>query len=487
MLHSDADQGHPLNHEGSRANHTSIVRSSKGTSLETVRNRQKVFFQQQKTKSFAFRDHQLRILGEAIKAHEEQLIEAMAKDLSKPKLEAYGTEIGFIYAEIKHTRRQLAKWMRPQKVRGHMLVFPGSSKILSEPLGQVLIISPWNYPFQLCIAPLIGAIAAGNCVVLKPSELTPNTSGLVRKILVEVFPEEYVAVFEGGADMSRSLLEDHWDHIFFTGSTRVGRLVAMAAARHLSPVTLELGGKSPAIVHKDANLNLAAKRIAWGKFCNTGQTCVAPDYILVHKDVMDELVALIIKHIEKFFGPDPQKSQDYGRLVTKEHCERLSNMLDEGRVVTGGVAKVDQRYLAPTIVDGVRFSSKVMQEEIFGPILPVIAYEDLGRCLAKMLEMDKPLALYLFTTDTAVMRQVENEVPFGGGCINDTLMHLANPALPFGGIGTSGSGAYHGKYSFDVFSHKKSLLVQSSWFDLPVRYPPYSDWKLKIFRSLMNL
>ena len=460
--------------------------SSRGVSLKKIREAQKSFFAKGKTRSFEFRDRQLRCLLEAIVENEDRILEALTKDLKKPSLEAFAAEVGFVYNEIKHVRAHLEKWMRPRRARGSLLVFPGQSKLISEPLGQVLIIGPWNYPFQLVISPLIGAIAAGNCAILKPSELTVHTSRVIAEIINETFPEDYIAVFEGGADVSLALLDEPFDHIFFTGSSKVGKVVAQAAAKHLSGVTLELGGKSPCIVHKDAPLKMAARKVTWGKFLNCGQTCVAPDYLLVHKDIKEEFLKLLTKQIKKFFGSDPQKSPDYARIVSKNHCERLAGFLDEGRVITGGLADVEECYLAPTILDDINFSNKIMEEEIFGPILPVITYDDLDKALVRVAERPKALSLYFFSKDKKLIDKVQKQVSFGGGCINDTIMHLANPHLPFGGVGHSGHGSYHGKESFKTFSHQKSLLVQNSWFDLPARYPPYRDWKTKIFKLLMK-
>ena len=460
--------------------------SSRGTSLDNVIKSQKKFFNDRKTRSFEFRDRQLRILKEAIQEHEEKILEATIKDLGKPYFEAFGTEAGFIYTEIAHTRAHLSKWMKPQKVRSNVLIAPAKSQLIHEPLGQVLIISPWNYPFQLLMGPLIGAIAAGNCAVVKPSEMTPHTSKVIADLLNETFPEEYIAVFEGGPSVSQSLLNNPWDHIFFTGSTKVGKIIAKAAAKHLTPVTLELGGKSPCIVDPSANLKLTARRIVWGKYFNAGQTCVAPDYLLVHKDIKDKLIKLIEQQIKHYFGNDPHKSKDFGRIVSKGHCERLAGFLENGRVICGGIAKIEERYIAPTVIENVDFSSDIMKEEIFGPILPVITYEHLDSTIEKIKSMDKPLAVYVFSKSQKTIERIKAEISFGGGCVNDTLMHFLNPEMPFGGVGASGMGGYHGKYSFETFSHRKSILQQNSWFDMPVRYPPYRNWKLKVFRFLMG-
>lgn len=476
-----ADTSTPINQF-----HTDYTTSSRGVGINDMIAYQQSYFEKDKTRSVEFRDRQLRILGEAIKENENRIIDAIGKDLGKPSFETISSEVGFVYNDIRYARKHLAKWMKPQKAKGNLLTAPSRSMIVKEPLGKVLIIGPWNYPFQLIISPLIGAIAAGNCVVLKPSELAPHTSKVVTELINESFPEEYIAVFEGGSEVSQSLLQHPWDHIFFTGSTRVGKIIAQAAAQSLSPTTLELGGKSPCIVHKDANLKLAAKRITWGKFTNCGQTCVAPDYLLVHKEVKNKLTHLICQQIDKFYGSDPQKSHSYGRIITRSHCERLSNLLDEGRIVKGGITKLEERYISPTIIDGINYSSKIMQEEIFGPLLPMLTYDDLSQVITKIRRLPKPLALYFFSNDKATQDMIMLNLSFGSGCINDTIMQLVNHELPFGGVGDSGQGAYHGKHSFDRFSHAKGILCQSSLIDVPIRYPQYRKWKEQILRFIMK-
>lgn len=462
------------------------IKSTRASSLAAIRAGQRDFFQRQKTKSHVFRDTQLRNLAEAIKALEPKILKALQADLGKHAAEAFTTEVGFIYNEIRHTRRHLAKWSKPEKLRPTMLTAPASCYVVREPLGSVLIIGPWNYPFQLLLAPLVGALAAGNTVVLKPSEMAPHTQAVLTELINDTFSEDLVAVFQGGAETSQQLLAQEWGHVFFTGSTRVGRLVAKAAAATFSPYTLELGGKSPCIVDEDANLDLAAKRIVWGKFTNAGQTCVAPDYLWVHYKVKDELVAKIKKILQKTFGKDPFKSPDFGRMITKQHAVRLQGFIAEGRIIVGGDVDVEERYVSPTLIDQIDFSHEVMREEIFGPLLPVLTFENISEIFSYLPNQDKPLALYYFGSSKDMMKRVTNELSYGGGCLNDTVMHLAHPDLPFGGVGASGVGAYHGRHSFELFSHKKSILKQSLRFDVPVRYAPYRGWQRTILRMLLR-
>lgn len=417
----------------------------------------------------------LRELQQAILQHEQELLDAMYADFRKPQVEAYATEIGFIELELKLVLKNLSSWVKPQRVKESLLNFPSRSYIHSDPYGITLIIAPWNYPFQLLLAPLIGAMAAGNCAIVKPSELTPNTSAVVTRMLRAHFNEAYVAAVEGGVSTTQHLLQQRFDFIFFTGSTKVGKIVMRAAAEHLTPVTLELGGKSPAIVTEDADLGLAARRIAWGKFMNAGQTCIAPDYLLVQESIKEDLIQLITQYIEQFYGQDPQQSPDFARIINDTHFNRLSSYLKDGLVRTGGVTDAPTRYIAPTLLDKVTWQHPVMQEEIFGPILPVLTFGQLSEAIDVVKQHEKPLALYLFTSDNEKKKQVLAHTFFGGGCVNDTISHVANPNLPFGGVGNSGMGSYHGKSSFDLFSQQKSVLHRGTWLDLPMRYPPYAN------------
>ena len=362
--------------------------------------------------------------------------------------------------------------------------FKSSSYRVPEPYGVVLIMSPWNYPFQLAFAPLIGAVAAGNCAVVKPSSYSPHTSSLIAKILGGCFPKEYIAVIEGGREANQELLNQKFDYIFFTGSVSVGRTVMEAASRHLTPVTLELGGKSPCIVHEDANLELAARRIMWGKCLNSGQTCVAPDYLLVHRDVKDRLIMAMEKAITEFFGDTPCRNPEYPRIINEKHFNRLKGLLSDGRILVGGDVNEATLQIAPTIVDQVSWESPVMQEEIFGPILPVLEFEGIHEVITAVNSRPKPLALYLFTNDKNVEKRIIKSISFGGGCINDTIVHLATSYMPFGGVGESGMGSYHGKWSFDTFTHYKSIMKKSIWPDIRLRYPPYRD-KLGLLKKFM--
>lgn len=445
---------------------------------------QRAYYETGTTRPYAFRAEQLGRLRRAIEAHEAEILAALAADMGKPDFEAFSGEVALLYWEIDHTRKHLKRWMRPEGVATPMAIMPSRSFIMPEPLGQVLIIGPWNYPLMLILAPLVGAMAAGNTAVLKPSELAPHTSALLARLIASTFPREYIAVVEGGVDTSQALLARRWDHIFFTGGSAVGKIVARAAAEHLTPVTLELGGKSPCIVDREVDLTIAARRIAWGKFYNAGQTCVAPDYLLVHREVKEPFLAAMTEQIRAFYGDDPKASPDYARIISDRHFDRLAAMLGEGRTVTGGQVDRASRYIAPTIIDGVELSHRSMQEEIFGPILPVFAFDRLDEAIATVKRMENPLALYVFTTNRATEERVLTELPFGGGCINNTIVHLSNPDLPFGGRGNSGYGAYHGKAGFDTFTHRKSIVKTPFWVDIPLRYSPYRG-KLSLLKRLM--
>lgn len=412
---------------------------------------------------------------------------ALKTDLQKSEFEAYTTEIGFVLEEIRFTLKHLKKWSKPKRVKTPITHFGAKSYVVKEPYGVAFIIAPWNYPFQLAIAPLIGAIAAGNCAVIKPSELTPTTSSLLNELIRSTFPPDYITVIEGDATTSQALLENEFDYIFFTGSVHVGKIIMKAAAKHLTPVTLELGGKSPCIVHHDANVTLAAKRIVWGKLLNAGQTCVAPDYLLVHEQIKEALIAAIVTVIHDFYGKDVLTASHYPKIINLHHLQRLQNMLtaSTGTVIFGGNVDQATNRIEPTLITNVEWNDAAMEEEIFGPILPIITYSNIEDIIAEIKKRSKPLALYMFTEDRWLSKKIMYDLSFGSGCINDTVFQIANPHLPFGGVGTSGTGSYHGKKSFEEFSHEKSVLKQTTFFDIPLRYPNVKNG-LKMVRWFMK-
>lgn len=445
--------------------------------------KQRQFFAKGMTKDVPYRIEQLHKLKEMIQKYENEVISALQKDLRKSEYESYMTEIGFLIEEINFVLKHMKEWTKPEKVKTPVTHIGSSSYIYSMPYGVSLIIAPWNYPFQLQLAPLVGAIAAGNCAILKPSELTPTVSSVIKKMVSSTFDEEYIAVVEGDVEVSTALLQEKFDKIFFTGSVSVGQIVMEAAAKHLTPVTLELGGKSPCIVDHDAKIDKAAKRIVWGKYTNAGQTCVAPDYLLVHSKVKAKLLTKMKKYIKEFYGKNPLESDAYTRIVSERHYDRLSTFLSNGQVVVGGACNRALLSIEPTILDDITWEDPVMKEEIFGPILPIIEFEDLSEVVDHVNHHPNPLALYYFSESKTSQEHIIHSIAFGGGAINDTLYHLANPYLPFGGIGNSGIGSYHGKSSFDVFSHKKSILKQSTNFDISVRYPT-SDKGMKLLKKM---
>lgn len=469
---------HDCNASGVRIAMVQLTAASATDLLHQQRN----FFSSGQTCPLAFRQQQLRRLKQAVLQHQNSLIDALSKDLHKPLLEAYMTELAAVQ-EIDYTLKHLKSWMKPRRVSTPLQLFPAAARIYPEPLGVVLAISPWNYPVQLAISPLIGAIASGNCAVLKPSEIAPHTSAALAKMIEATFDPAYISVVEGGVEASQDLLEQPFDHILFTGSTQIGKIVMAAAAKHLTPVTLELGGKSPCIVDADVDLETATRRIAWGKFINAGQTCIAPDYVLVDRTIKPQFMEQIKARIHEFFGDNPAESPDFGRIISDKHCHRLSNLLPYGEAVVGGTADVAERYIAPTVLDKPALDSPLMQEEIFGPILPVLEYDNLEDAIAFINQRPKPLALYLFTRNKDKQQTVLQSTSSGGVCINDTIMHIAPYDLPFGGVGDSGMGAYHGKTSFDTFSHYKSVLERPFWLDLKLRYAPYGD-KVKLIKKL---
>lgn len=429
------------------------------------------------------RKKRLEGLKKTILAKEAAINQALKEDLGKSTFESYATEVGFILEEIKYTLKNIDSWAKPKKVKTPLTMFPGKSAIHPEPYGVILIVSPWNYPFQLCVSPFIGALAAGNRVVIKPSEYAPKTSDVIKSIIDEVFEEHEVQVVQGGLDETQILLKQKFDYIFFTGSTMVGKIMMKAAAEHLTPVTLELGGKSPCLIEESANIDITAKRCAWGKFLNAGQTCVAPDYVLVPEKLQGEFIDRMKAHLKTFYGENTKSSEDYPRIVNQKHFDRLNSLIMPEKVAIGGKVSRDENFIEPTIMKDVSWSDKVMEDEIFGPILPVIPYKTMSEAIEKILSMPKPLAFYVFSEDEKKKNEIIAKIPFGGGCINDTVIHLANPNLPFGGVGTSGIGSYHGKKSFDTFTHYKSVFEQGTKVDIPLRYPPYEgklSW-LKLF------
>ncbi|MCR4886658.1 MAG: aldehyde dehydrogenase [Clostridiales bacterium] len=426
---------------------------------------------------------QLEILKKTILKWEDTICDALYTDLGKTHEEAYMTEVGMVLSEIGFFMKNLAKWARPKKVRSPLALFPARSYILREPYGTVLILSPWNYPFQLAMNPLVGAIAAGNHCILKPSSSAPCTAHVIAKLIAECFPVEQAAAVLGSHVESQALLEERFDYIFYTGGVRVGQMVLEKAAQHLTPVTLEMGGKSPCIVDKTASIGLAARRIAFGKALNAGQTCVAPDYLLVHENVANRLLNGIRSAWDQFYG-DALQSPQWPRMINERHYQRVMELIAGEQVFCGGVG--DGRRIAPTILVNVQWDSPVMREEIFGPVLPVITFRRIEEVIPILKEMEKPLALYLFTHDASVQEQVLSQVPFGGGCVNDTVIHLSNSRLPFGGVGMSGMGKYHGKYSFDTFTHEKSVVVKGTRPDVSMRYPPYTGEKLEKIRKFLR-
>jgi aldehyde dehydrogenase (NAD+) len=431
---------------------------------------------------------QLRRLREMFVEQEDRLIDALVADVGKPRIEAYTTEIAFTINEIDHTLKHLDSWTKPDKVKVPLTFKPGTATLRPEPLGTVCIIAPWNYPVQLLFAPLVPALAAGNTAVLKPSEVTPSVSALVEELVPRYFEASTVAVVTGAVEETTALLEQRFDHIFYTGNGKVARIVMRAAAEHLTPVTLELGGKSPAIVAADANIEVAAKRIAWAKFLNAGQTCVAPDYVLVEEQAEDQFIAALVDAVTSFYGSDPRQSNDYARIVDERHHDRLTKLLDDGgfdSTVIGGTGDRGSRYLAPTVLAGVKPDAAVMAEEIFGPILPVLTVGDIDEAIRFVNDREKPLALYAFSSDDDTLEHVVANTSAGGVTLNHAVLHLAVPDLAFGGVGESGMGSYHGKPGFDTFSHVKAVLDKPTRPDPALMYPPYTSTKQKIIRTFM--
>lgn len=450
------------------------------TEIEKLVKKQRDFFNSGETLNVSFRISALEKLRECIIKYEKKINQAIRADLGKAAFESYMCETGLVLSELTYMIKHTRKFAKERTVHTPLAQFHSRSYQKPSPYGVVLIMSPWNYPLMLTLEPLVDALAAGNTAIVKPSAYSANTSELISRMLGECFDEKYVAVVTGGREENTCLLNEHFDYIFFTGSQSVGKEVMRCASAHLTPITLELGGKSPCIVHKSADIKLAAKRIVFGKFLNCGQTCVAPDYIYCDSTVKDELLNELKKQIQKQYGRQPLKRKQYGKIINEKHFDRLLGLIDYKKVVVGGMANRSTLQIEPTIMDNVTFSDLVMQEEIFGPILPVLTYDFIDEAVDTIRSMSHPLALYIFTQDKCAAKSVIEKIGFGGGCINDTLIHLATSEMPFGGFGESGMGSYHGKTGFDTFTHYKSIVDKKTWIDLPIRYRPYQTWKKKL-------
>jgi aldehyde dehydrogenase (NAD+) len=454
------------------------------TQNEILEN-QKKFFESGKSRNINFIKRKLQQLKNSILKNEEVIYSALHKDLKKSKFEAYISEIGILISEIDLVIKNIHKWSKPKKIRSSMLNFPSNDFIISEPYGCTLVIAPWNYPFQLAISPIISAIASGNTIVLKPSEITKHTGEIIKTLLSDIFEENHLKVVLGGVPETTQLLNLRWDYIFFTGSVEVGKIIAKAASKHLTPCTLELGGKNPCIVDSTANLKLSAKRLVWGKFLNAGQTCIAPDFILAHESIKSKLIDLLITEIKKAYGINAEISKSYPRIVNSNNFERLKAILKGEIILYGGETNSDDNYFAPTLIDSPSVNSKLMQKEIFGPILPILSFKDINDIDKIIKPLEKPLALYVFSTNKNFYNSLIAQYSFGGGAINDTMIQFGNSRLPFGGVGESGIGAYHGKYSYETFTHKKSISIKSNWLDIPIRYAPY-DGKLNLLKKVFR-
>ncbi|KTC83599.1 aldehyde dehydrogenase [Legionella cincinnatiensis] len=454
--------------------------------IHTVVEAQRKFAMAGQAKKILFREQQLQKLKDILKHREQELYQALYEDIKKSQFETYLTELALIYHEIDKAIKYVAKWSKPKKIRTGLVNQPGKSFILPEPYGTTLIIGAWNYPYQLTLSPLVAAIAAGNTSIIKPSELTKNTSSIIAQMINQNFDPAYLHVVEGGVEITQELLSHRFDKLFFTGSTAVGKIVAKAAAEHLTPITLELGGKSPCIVFSDADLKISAQRIVWGKFLNAGQTCIAPDYLLVEDSIYPSMLAELKTQLNKIIGPNPMESESYVRIIDQKHVQRLKKLIDPQKLYAGGQVIEAENYIEPTILKDVSFTDEIMKEEIFGPILPVIPFSDLKSILQELKTRPRPLALYVFGKNQQLPTQVIHEVSFGGGCINDVLMHICDSNLPFGGVGESGMGSYHGEAGFKAFSHFKSIVKKPFWFEPPIKYKPYNQFKLRLIRALLG-
>ena len=453
--------------------------------ITDIVEKQKKFFLSQQTKNIQFRLKALTTLKKAILEYEQKIHEALSEDLHKSNFESYATEIGITLEEISYHKKHLKRWAKSKKVYTPLFHFLSWSSIHPEPYGTVLIISPWNYPFQLLINPLIGAISAGNCAVLKPAELSEKTSAVLKEMIEKYFPPEYISIFTGGRETNEILLKEKYDYIFFTGSQKLGKIVMQEAAKTLTPVTLELGGKSPCIVDEDANLDIAARRIAWGKFINAGQTCIAPDYLYIHESVKNEFIGKLKEQIHLLFGKDIQSSPNFPRIINDFHFKRLVGLMNEMKIIFGGEIDEKEKYISPTILDNITIQDEIMQDEIFGPLLPILTFKKIDEVIFYLHSQPKPLALYYFSSNKKNQKNIISKISSGGVCINDTLMHIANNHLPFGGVGNSGMGQYHGKYSFDTFTHYRAVLKKSTVIDIPIRYAPYKN-KLNLIKKILK-
>ena len=461
------------------------MKNSTPAFIENIKEKQLIFFKNFKTQDVKIRIQHLKKLKKVLEEREESIFEALYQDLKKPVFESFTSELLMVQKELDLHIKNIKEWAAPKRVSGSLINFPSQDYILSEPYGTVLLISPWNYPFQLAMIPFIGAIAAGNTAVIKPSESAPHTAQIIEEIISEVFPPEWAIVIQGDVKVGAALLKTQWDYIFYTGSTAVGKIVAKAAAEFLTPTTLELGGKSPCIVDGTAPIQKTARRIVWGKFLNCGQTCIAPDYVLVQKEYKKALVAAMIQEIEKAFGKNAKNSKDYGRIIHQKHFEKLEKDLDKQKLLFGGEKDKDELYFGPTLVEEPALDSSLLVDEIFGPILPVLSYTTESEIDSILTKLKNPLAFYLFSTNRRFVNTMIQRYSFGGGVINDAIIHFTNDKLPFGGIGNSGMGAYHGKHSFEVFTHAKPVVKRSFWFDLPQRYAPYPK-SLKALKFLLK-
>lgn len=453
-------------------------------STKTLIDQQREFFESNATRDIEFRIEQLKKLKKAIQENEEVLYAALHADFRKSKFETFATEIGIVYEEISIMLKNVKKWATPELVKDTIANFPSRNYIYPDPYGVTLIIGAWNYPFQLTIAPVVGAIAAGNTCIIKPPRAAMHTYQAIQKIIGENFNSNYLAVLDEHSD-NKEMLSHRYDYIFFTGGVEVGRTIAKAAAEYLTPTTLELGGKSPCIVDKQVDIEVAARRIAWGKFLNGGQTCVAPDYLLLHEDVKEKFYDAFRKAVNSFYGNNPQDSADYPRIINERHYQRLSSMIRDGRIIVGGETDEESRYIAPTLIEIDSLGHPLMEDEIFGPILPALTIHSIDEAIDIVKQFEKPLAFYIFSNSYANQQKCLNTLQFGGGCINDTISHFVNPDLPFGGVGNSGVGAYHGKFSFDTFTHRKAVCHKVTWPDVPLRYPPYVG-KLGLVKQVMK-
>ncbi len=454
--------------------------------IEEMVKKQRTYFAEGRTLKAEQRIEALNRLEQGILNCEQDLYAALKKDLGKSRAESYMCEVGLTLSELRFVRKHVRKWSLEKRVLTPLAQFHAKSFTVQEPYGVVLVMSPWNYPVLLTLEPLIGALAAGNCCVLKPSAYSPATSAVMKRMIAEIFPEEYVTVVEGGREENQNLLSQKFDYIFFTGGVQVGKLVMEKAAANLTPVTLELGGKSPCIIDRSANLKLAARRLAFGKYLNCGQTCVAPDYVLVHEAVKEEFLRLLKSEIRTMYGEEPLQNPDYGKMINRKHFDRVLGLMKEEKLILGGESDVVSLRIAPAVMDQVTEKDAVMQEEIFGPLLPILTVRSMEEAIAFVNHRPKPLALYLFTENREVEKNVLEYTSFGGGCINDTIIHLATSRMGFGGVGNSGMGSYHGKKSFETFSHEKSIVKKYTWIDLPMRYQPYTGWKEKLVRMFVK-